>query len=124
MKVSRETSAKHRDELLKAATRLFRERGFDKVGIAESHAVLGKVADRLGDSQTADSEFESAIKILEQLGLRERLLQCHGAYAEILERRGELQRAYSHMKKAVAASRPQSILTGEGDDAEERVGSA
>src|SRR4249920_2052668 len=35
MKVSRETSAKHRDELLQAASRLFRERGFDKVGIAE-----------------------------------------------------------------------------------------
>ena len=35
MKVSKETSAKHRDALLKAASRLFRERGFDKVGIAE-----------------------------------------------------------------------------------------
>jgi Bacterial regulatory proteins, tetR family len=35
MKVSKETSAKHRDELLNAASRLFRERGFDKVGIAE-----------------------------------------------------------------------------------------
>ena len=35
MKVSKETSAEHRDELLRAASRLFRERGFDKVGIAE-----------------------------------------------------------------------------------------
>lgn len=35
MKVSKETSTKHRDELLRAASRLFRERGFDKVGIAE-----------------------------------------------------------------------------------------
>lgn len=35
MKVSKETSAKHREELLSAASRLFRERGFDKVGIAE-----------------------------------------------------------------------------------------
>jgi TetR/AcrR family transcriptional regulator, transcriptional repressor for nem operon len=35
MKVSKETSAKHRSELLRAASRLFRERGFDKVGIAE-----------------------------------------------------------------------------------------
>ena len=35
MKVSKETSTKHRYELLKAASRLFRERGFDKVGIAE-----------------------------------------------------------------------------------------
>ena len=35
MKVSKETSTKHRYELLRAASRLFRERGFDKVGIAE-----------------------------------------------------------------------------------------
>jgi TetR/AcrR family transcriptional repressor of nem operon len=41
MKVSKETSAKHRDELLKAASRLFRERGFDKVGIAEIAATAG-----------------------------------------------------------------------------------
>ena len=35
MKISKETGARHRDELLSAASRLFRERGFDKVGIAE-----------------------------------------------------------------------------------------
>jgi TetR/AcrR family transcriptional regulator, transcriptional repressor for nem operon len=41
MKVSKETSAKNRDELLKAASRLFRERGFDKVGIAEIATAAG-----------------------------------------------------------------------------------
>lgn len=41
MKVSKETSAKHRDELLKSASRLFRERGFDKVGIAEIATAAG-----------------------------------------------------------------------------------
>jgi AcrR family transcriptional regulator len=41
MKVSKETSARHRDELLNAASRLFRERGFDKVGIAEIAATAG-----------------------------------------------------------------------------------
>src|SRR5258708_29084227 len=35
MKVSKETSARHREALLAAASRLFREQGFDKVGIAE-----------------------------------------------------------------------------------------
>jgi len=41
MKVSKETSAKHREDLLKAASRLYRERGFDKVGIAEIAAAAG-----------------------------------------------------------------------------------
>jgi TetR/AcrR family transcriptional repressor of nem operon len=41
MKVSKETSAKHREELLNAASRLFRERGFDKVGIAEIASAAG-----------------------------------------------------------------------------------
>lgn len=35
MKVSKETAAGHREALLAAASRLFREKGFDKVGIAE-----------------------------------------------------------------------------------------
>ncbi|TWT15182.1 TetR/AcrR family transcriptional regulator [Reyranella sp. CPCC 100927] len=41
MKVSKETSAQHRDDLLRAASRLFRDRGFDKVGVAEITAAAG-----------------------------------------------------------------------------------
>jgi len=41
MKVSKETSAQHREDLLRAASRLFRDKGFDKVGIAEIAAAAG-----------------------------------------------------------------------------------
>jgi TetR/AcrR family transcriptional repressor of nem operon len=41
MKVSKETSARHREALLGAASRLFRDKGFDKVGIAEIAAAAG-----------------------------------------------------------------------------------
>jgi TetR/AcrR family transcriptional regulator, transcriptional repressor for nem operon len=41
MKVSKETSARHRTALLEAASRLFRERGFEGVSIAEIAAAAG-----------------------------------------------------------------------------------
>ena len=74
--------------------------------IAEAHVWLGRIADHRGEHDEVDRAFEDAIRGFEALGLRERLLQCHGAYAEILERRGELAKAYVHMKEALQASRP------------------
>jgi hypothetical protein len=44
-------------------------------------------------------------------------------YAEVLERRGDLQKAYVHMKKALSASRP-GLLPDNGARAVERAGSA
>ena len=61
------------------------------------------------------------IRAFDTLGMRERLLQCHGTFAEVLERRGELARAYEHMKEALQASRP-GILKRE--QLKERLSSA
>lgn len=74
--------------------------------IAEAHVWLGRIADRRGEPKVVDREFELAISGFEEIGMRERLLQCHGIYAEILERRGDLAQAYVHMKEALQASRP------------------
>lgn len=41
MKVSKETSARHRAALLEAASRLFRERGFERVSIADIAVAAG-----------------------------------------------------------------------------------
>ena len=89
--------------------------------IAEAHAMLGRIADQLGNAAESDREFEDAIRGFEALNLRERLLHTHGVYAEVLERRGELARAYVHMKEALQASRPGLLRR---DEAEERVTSA
>ncbi len=89
--------------------------------IAEAHVWLGRIADDRGEHETADREFDQAIRGFEALGMRERLLQCHGVYAEILERRGELGKAYVHMKEALQASRP-GLLRREQE--QERVSSA
>lgn len=89
--------------------------------IAEAHVWMGRIADRKGEHAKVDREFEDAIRSFEALGMRERLLHCHGVYAEILERRGELAKAYVHMKEALQASRP-GLLHREEE--EERVNSA
>jgi tetratricopeptide (TPR) repeat protein len=82
------------------------ERLNESADVAEAHMWLGRIADKHGDHALTDHEFALAIQGLEQLGRHERLLQAHGIYAEILERRGDVSRAYVHMKKALQASRP------------------
>ena len=98
------------------------ERLEEGASMAEAHVWLGRVAAAGGDDARADREFEDAIHGFEALGMRERLLSCHGVYAEILERRGELARAYVHMKEALQASRP-GLLRREQPE-EEKVNSA
>lgn len=41
MKVSREQAARHREQILETASRLFRERGFEGIGVAELMASAG-----------------------------------------------------------------------------------
>jgi tetratricopeptide (TPR) repeat protein len=84
---------------------------------AEAHMWMGRIADKQGDHERTDQEFALAIRGLEQLGKHERLLQTHGIYAEILERRGDVTRAYTHMKKALQASRPGLLRKHNGESA-------
>jgi tetratricopeptide (TPR) repeat protein len=78
----------------------------ERPNVAESHIWLGLAADRDGDEKATDHEFQLAFAELTAIGAEERLLKCHGIYAEVLERRGDMEQAYAHMKKAFAASRP------------------
>ncbi len=89
------------------------ERLEERSNVAEAHIWLGLAADRDGEHNAADSEFQQAFAELTAIGANERLLKCHGAYAEVLERRGEMEKAYAHMKKAFAASRPGMLHTDE-----------
>jgi tetratricopeptide (TPR) repeat protein len=99
------------------------ERMHEAANVAEAHVWLGRIAAEVGDDELADTEFDIAIRGLTEVGVEERLLRCHGIYAEVLEKRGELKRAYSHMKKAFTASRP-GLLEAAGDESEERASSA
>jgi tetratricopeptide (TPR) repeat protein len=82
---------------------------------SEAHMWLGRIADKQGNHELTDQEFTLAIQGLEQLGRHERLLQTHGIYAEILERRGDVSRAYVHMKMALQASRPGLLRKHDGN---------
>ena len=82
------------------------ERQNDTGSVATAHCWLGRAQDAAGNYADSDREFELGIRMFEGLALRERLLNCHRAYAECLERRGELAKAYQHMKQALQASRP------------------
>ncbi|HKV86872.1 MAG TPA: tetratricopeptide repeat protein [Candidatus Dormibacteraeota bacterium] len=89
----------------------------EAIHVARAHMWRGRVADRRGDNETVDREFEVAISGLETLGVVDRLPDIHGMYAEILERRGELAKAYGHMKKALQESRP-GLLSREPEEQE------
>jgi tetratricopeptide (TPR) repeat protein/DNA-binding XRE family transcriptional regulator len=89
----------------------------ERPNVAESHIWLGLAADRDRDDKAADHEFQLALAELTAIGAEERLLKCHGIYAEVLERRGDMEQAYAHMKKAFAASRP-GMLHADDETAE------
>jgi len=92
--------------------------------VAEAHVSLGRIADRLGDAKTTDREFELAIHGFGELGAQERLFQCHGIYAEILEKRGEVAAAYAQMKLALQASRAGGIREGAAETFMRHAGNA
>lgn len=87
----------------------------ERPNVAEAHIWLGLVAERQGDTGEVDREFNLALAELTKLELEERLPWCHGVYAEVLERRGDMEQAYVHMKKAFARSRP-GLLQRDGED--------
>ena len=99
------------------------ERMKEAANVAEAHVWLGRIAAEVGDDELVDTEFAIAIQGLTEVGVEERLLRCHGVYAEILEKRGQLQDAYEHMKKAFSASRP-GLLQAEEDESEEHATTA
>ena len=97
------------------------ERLVEPANIAESHMWLGRVAAGEGDADMTDREFAIAMRLMGEAGYHERLVRCHSIYAEVLEGRGDMDKAYEYMKKALSATRPGLLLTQErGEDEAER----
>jgi len=82
----------------------------DDEGVYELEARIwkGRIAERLGDRQQADREFELALRRAERLQISGRTVQVHAAYAEVLEGRGDLRRACDQLKAALSITQPAS----------------
>jgi tetratricopeptide (TPR) repeat protein len=92
------------EEFLATAMELARQAG-ERLALAFGHAQLGRLQEAGHRRAQADRSFAAAIRILTELGVTERLIECHATYAEILEQRGSTRRALEHWKRAMALTR-------------------
>jgi hypothetical protein len=69
---------------------------------------LGRIAAEHDEHEKVDSEFRTAVGILEVLGASERLSRCYVLHAELLERRGDLVAANQQLRLALGRL-PRSI---------------
>jgi len=76
--------------------------------LSEANHVLATIAAEEGKDELADELFKESIGALEQLDVPERLTTAHAAYAQMLERRGDVAGALKHWRKAVAATHPEA----------------
>ena len=73
---------------------------------AFAHQLLGQIAELAGDRTSADASFQRAIGQLSGQDAPRRLMECHLAYAGILEGRGNLKDALSHTREALMLTQP------------------
>jgi tetratricopeptide (TPR) repeat protein len=95
----------------------FAARFNERHSTAVAHQFLARIAAERGDNARADAEFEEALAIFTQEGAVERVIECHSAYAEVLEARGDTRRALDHARKALAISRPRLAHNGANSEA-------
>ena len=79
----------------------------ERATAGEAHIWLANIAQVRDDEQAVDAEFALALDSLEDQGVW--LARCHALYADVLEARGDLAGANSHLRQALAESRPAGI---------------
>jgi tetratricopeptide (TPR) repeat protein/DNA-binding XRE family transcriptional regulator len=79
----------------------FATRASEPVNTGGAHIWLGRIAEAGGNQGRADAEFSAAFEFFKDRMSSQRLSEAHAAYAEILERRGDLSAAVQHLKWAL-----------------------
>jgi tetratricopeptide (TPR) repeat protein len=77
----------------------------ERIVLACARVLIGQVEERQGNPRIADENFETAIRILEELRMPDRLRDAHMEYAELLEARSDLVGALQHWKQGAEIGR-------------------
>jgi tetratricopeptide (TPR) repeat protein len=72
----------------------------ERIVLAEANRHLGQLQERLGDINAANDHFLEAINILSELGMPDRLRNCHMDYAQVLDDRGDVRASSRHWRAA------------------------
>src|ERR1700687_2051273 len=81
----------------------------ERTSLADGHELLGRIWAVRKDWSGCDREFATAISILRDLGIPERLARIHAVYANILEKRGKTAQARLQWRQAVEADHPDLV---------------
>jgi tetratricopeptide (TPR) repeat protein len=81
----------------------------ERIVIANSRILLGKLDERQGNEALADTQFETAIRILEEIGMPDRLRDAHMEYAEVLDARDDSASGARHWKLAAEIGKMASL---------------
>jgi tetratricopeptide (TPR) repeat protein len=93
------------DRLVRQAMTLATEHQ-ERLSIGLGHQYLGQVAAGRGEHEECDRSFALALEIFGDEEALERLIDCHSAYAHVLEDRGDTRGALEQTKRALAVRRP------------------
>ena len=93
----------------------------ERVVAASARVLLGKLGERQGNPALADDQFAIAIRILEELGMPDRLRDAHMEYAEVLDAREDIASGARHWKVAAEIAKTASLgISWSGSAAAER----
>jgi len=81
----------------------------ERIVVANARVLLGKLDERQGNTVLADTQFETAIRILEEMAMPDRLRDAHMEYAEVLDERDDTVAAAGHWKLAAEIGKMASL---------------
>ena len=84
----------------------------EKLVISNARTLLGRIDELEGNHRETDQHFDTAIRILEELVMPDRLRECHMEYADLLDKRGEIRSASRHWKSAAKIGKFAALKQG------------